>query len=125
MTATLTHLIFLLSGLLIIKKKAILCFFEGAILMSRIALFFRKEWINIMNVFSMEELSSLLVATTQENEKLREDNQRLLLIVADATKQIKEASNMAEKYQRMFNNLSESVEAKYDNEFNIDNIPGQ
>lgn len=66
--------------------------------MSRIALFFRKEWINIMNVFSMEELRSLLVATTQENEKLREDNQRLLLIVADATKQIKEASNMAEKY---------------------------
>lgn len=64
------------------------------------------------------------VATTQENEKLREDNQRLLLIVADATKQIKEASNMAEKYQRMFNNLSESVKAKYDNEFSIDNIPG-
>ena len=92
--------------------------------MSRINLFFRKEWINIMNVFSMEELRSLLVATTQENEKLREDNQRLLLIVADATKQRKEASNMAEKYQRMFNNLSESVKTKYDNEFSIDNIPG-
>lgn len=90
--------------------------------MSRITLFFRKEWINIMNVFSMEELRSLLVATTQENEKLREDNQRLLQIIADATEQIKEANDMAEKYQRKFNHLSEAVKAKYDHEFSIDNI---
>ena len=76
-----------------------------------------------MNVFSMEELRSLLVATTQENEKLREDNQRLLLIVTDATEQIKSANEMAEKYQRMFEKLSGIVRDKYDSKFQFDAIP--
>lgn len=76
-----------------------------------------------MNIFSMEELRSLLIATTQENEELRKDNERLLLIVADTTEQIKNANDMAEKYQRMFDELFNVVKTKYDAEFKSEDIP--
>lgn len=73
-----------------------------------------------MNIFSNEELRSLLIATTQENEELRKDNERLLLIVADTTEQIKNANDMAEKYQRMFNELFDVIKTQYDAEFTVE-----
>ena len=76
-----------------------------------------------MNIFSNEELRSLLIATTQENEELRKDNERLLLIVADTTDQIKNANDMAEKYQRMFNELFDVIKTQYDAEFTVEDIP--
>ncbi len=76
-----------------------------------------------MNIFSNEELRSLLIATTQENEELRKDNERLLLIVADTTEQIKNANDMAEKYQRMFNELFDVIKTQYDAEFTVEDIP--
>ena len=76
-----------------------------------------------MNIFSNEELRSLLIATTQENEELRKDNERLLLIVADTTEQIKNANDMAEKYQRMFNELFDVNKTQYDAEFTVEDIP--
>ena len=76
-----------------------------------------------MNIFSNEELRSLLIATTQENEELRKDNERLLIIVADTTEQIKNANDMAEKYQRMFNELFDVIKTQYDAEFTVEDIP--
>jgi len=76
-----------------------------------------------MNIFSNEELRSLLIATTQENEELRKDNERLLLIVADTTEQIKNANDVAEKYQRMFNELFDVIKTQYDAEFTVEDIP--
>lgn len=76
-----------------------------------------------MNIFSNEELRSLLIATTQENEELRKDNERLLLIVADTTEQIKNANDMAGKYQRMFNELFDVIKTQYDAEFTVEDIP--
>ena len=76
-----------------------------------------------MNVFSKEELRSLLVTTTQENEELREENEKLSLIVANAAEQIKSANDMAENYQRMFNELFEIVKTQYDAEFTVEDIP--
>ena len=76
-----------------------------------------------MNIFSNEELRSLLIATTQENEELRKDNERLLLIVADTTEQIKNANDMAEKYQRIFNELFDVIKTQYDAEFTVEDIP--
>ena len=76
-----------------------------------------------MNIFSNEELRSLLIATTQENEELRKDNERLLLIVADTTEQIKNANDMPEKYQRMFNELFDVIKTQYDAEFTVEDIP--
>ena len=75
-----------------------------------------------MNIFSNEELRSLLIATTQENEELRKDNERLLLIVADTTEQIKNANDVAEKYQRMFNELFDVIKTQYDAEFTVEDI---
>ena len=76
-----------------------------------------------MNIFSKEELRSLLVTTTQENEELREENEKLSLIVANAAEQIKSANDMAENYQRMFNELFEIVKTQYDAEFTVEDIP--
>ena len=76
-----------------------------------------------MNIFSNEELRSLLIATTQENEELRKDNERLLIIVADTTEQIKNANDMAGKYQRMFNELFDVIKTQYDAEFTVEDIP--
>ncbi|WP_252152441.1 hypothetical protein [Acinetobacter terrae] len=76
-----------------------------------------------MNIFSKEELRSLLVTTTQENEELREENEKLSLIVANAAEQIKSANDMAENYQRMFNELFEIVKTQYDTEFTVEDIP--
>ena len=76
-----------------------------------------------VNIFCNEELGSLLIATTQENEELRKDNERLLLIVADTTEQIKNANDMAEKYQRMFNELFDVIKTQYDAEFTVEDIP--
>jgi len=76
-----------------------------------------------MSVLTKEDLRSLLVATTQENEELRKDNQKLLLIVADATDRIKTANDMAENYQRMFNELFDVIKTQYDAEFTVEDIP--
>ncbi|WP_228145888.1 hypothetical protein [Acinetobacter terrae] len=76
-----------------------------------------------MNIFSKEELRSLLVTTTQENEELREENEKLSLIVANAAEQIKSANDMAENYQWMFNELFEIVKTQYDAEFTVEDIP--
>ena len=57
------------------------------------------------------------------NEELRKDNERLLLIVADTTEQIKNANDMAEKYQRMFNELFDVIKTQYDAEFTVEDIP--
>ena len=76
-----------------------------------------------MSVLTKEDLRSLLAATTQENEELRKDNQKLLLIVADATDRIKKANDMAEEYQRMFNGLFDVIKTQYDAEFTVEDIP--
>lgn len=76
-----------------------------------------------MSVFTKEELESLLVKTTQENEDLREENQKLLLIVADATERVKKANDMAEDYHRMFDELFNVIKTQYDAEFKVEDIP--
>jgi len=76
-----------------------------------------------MSIFTKEELELLLIKTTQENEELREDNQKLLLLVADATDRIKKANDMAEDYQRMFNELFDVIKTQYDAEFTVEDIP--
>lgn len=76
-----------------------------------------------MSVLSKEDLKSLLVSTTQENEKLRDDNERYLLIIADASERIRLANDLAENYQRMFDELLEVIKTQYDAEFTIKDIP--
>ncbi|NNH02203.1 hypothetical protein [Acinetobacter sp. ANC 5414] len=73
-----------------------------------------------MSVFTKEELESLLVKTTQENEDLREENQKLLL---DATERVKKANDMAEDYHRMFDELFNVIKTQYDAEFKVEDIP--
>ena len=53
----------------------------------------------------------------------RYGSERLLLIVADTTEQIKNANDMAEKYQRMFNELFDVIKTQYDAEFTVEDIP--
>lgn len=76
-----------------------------------------------MSVLTKDDLQSLLVATTQENEELREENEKLLLIVVDATERIRLANDMAETYQRMSNELLEVIKTQYDAEFTVEDIP--
>lgn len=76
-----------------------------------------------MSVLTKDDLQSLLVAATQENEELREENEKLLLIVVDATERIRLANDMAETYQRMSNELLEVIKTQYDAEFTVADIP--
>ena len=76
-----------------------------------------------MSVLTKDDLQSLLVAATQENEELREENEKLLLIVVDATERIRLANDMAETYQRMSNELLEVIKTQYDAEFTVEVIP--
>lgn len=76
-----------------------------------------------MSVLTKEELRYLLTITSQENEELKKDNQRLLLIIADATGKIKKANDMAEEYQRMCNELLEVIKSQYDAKFTVEDIP--
>ncbi|MGX5699560.1 hypothetical protein ACWKWF_08150 [Acinetobacter kookii] len=76
-----------------------------------------------MSVLTKEELRYLLTITSQENEELKKDNQRLLLIIADATGKIKKANDMAEGYQRMCNELLEVIKSQYDAKFTVEDIP--
>ncbi|MCY1161806.1 hypothetical protein D9M71_18800 [compost metagenome] len=76
-----------------------------------------------MSVISKKELRSLLTATMQENEELRKENQKLLLVVADATERIKKSNDIAEDYQQMSNELFEVIKTQYDAEFTVEDIP--
>lgn len=74
-----------------------------------------------MSVISKKELRSLLTATMQENEELRKENQKLL-VVADATERIKKSNDIAEDYQQMSNELFEVIKTQYDAEFTVEDI---
>ena len=76
-----------------------------------------------MSVLTKDDLQSLLVATTQENEELREENEKLLLIVADSTERIRLANDVAETYQRMSSELLEVIKTQYDAEFTVEDFP--
>ena len=76
-----------------------------------------------MSVLTKDEIESLLVIAMQENEELRKENADLLLVVSDATERIKIANDMAEDYQRMFNELFEVIKTQYDAEFTVEDIP--
>ncbi|UJA00773.1 hypothetical protein [Acinetobacter johnsonii] len=62
-------------------------------------------------------------ASIQENERLRTENERLLLIVADATQRIEKANDTAEEYQRMFGEFFKIIKTEYDSEFTVEYIP--
>jgi hypothetical protein len=78
-----------------------------------------------MSVLTKDEIESLLQIANQENEKLRNDNERYLFIIAHATERIRLANDMAETYQRMFNELFEVIEIEYDANFIVKEIPNR
>ncbi len=60
----------------------------------------------------------------QENEELKEENRKLLLMVADSTEQIKKAAYIIEEYQQMFNEITEALRTRYAAEFTVvEDIP--
>lgn len=91
--------------------------------MPQFLILFRKNRAIIMSVLTKEDLRSLLSASIQENERLRTENERLLIIVADATQRIEKANDTAEEYQRMFGELFKIIKTEYDSEFTVEYIP--
>lgn len=76
-----------------------------------------------MKALTKEDLHNLLMASMRDNEKLRFENERLLLTVVDATARIKKANETAETYQLLFNELIEFIRAFYDPKFMMDEAP--
>lgn len=72
-----------------------------------------------MSVLTREKLQLLLAMAMQENEKLKEENRKLLLMVTDSAEQIKKAAYITEEYQRMFNEITEALRARYPEGFNV------
>lgn len=65
------------------------------------------------------EIENLL----KEIERLKAENKQLAEIVIDATKKIKAANDLAENYHKMFDQLFQVIQTKYDAEFKIEDIP--
>lgn len=77
-----------------------------------------------MSALTKDELQSLLVMVMHENEELKEENRKLLLMVADSAEQIKKATYITEEYQRMFNEITEALRTRYPAEFKfVEDIP--
>lgn|GEM_PF-6210567 len=76
-----------------------------------------------MSVLTRTELRSLLTLTSQENEELRKDNEKLILQLADALSRIKIADDRALELQLKFNWLLELIRTRYDLEFDVEDIP--
>jgi len=77
----------------------------------------------VMSVLTRTELRSLLTLTSQENEELRKDNEKLILQLADALSRIKIADDRALELQLKFNWLLELIRTRYDLEFDVEDIP--
>ncbi|WP_349926534.1 hypothetical protein ABJ384_07740 [Acinetobacter sp. A1-4-2] len=76
------------------------------------------------SVLTKDELQLFLTMVMRENEELKEENRKLLLIVADSTEQIKKATYITEEYQRMFNEITEALRTRYAAEFTVvEDIP--
>lgn len=56
-------------------------------------------------------------------ERLESENKKLTEIAIDATERIKAANDLAESYQKMFNQLFQVIKTQYDAEFTIEDIP--
>lgn len=56
-------------------------------------------------------------------ERLEAENKKLTEIAIDATERIKAANDLAENYQRMFDQLFQVIKTEYDAEFTMEDIP--
>lgn len=69
------------------------------------------------------DLEKELKLARKEVERLRVENKQLTEITIDATERIKAANDMAESYQKMFDQLFQVIKTQYDAEFALEDIP--
>ncbi len=56
-------------------------------------------------------------------ERLEAENKKLTEIAIDATERIEAANDLAENYQKMFDQLFQVIKTQYDAEFTLEDIP--
>lgn len=76
-----------------------------------------------MHNLSKRELLGVIECAIKENDRLRSENNKLGRMLVDATEQIKSSNDLAECYQRMFDQLFQVIKTEYDPDFTIEDIP--